>query len=177
MPAYYKSFRSGSLGSQLPQLSTELDSVRVYQFEVHFDGVPSIGNAGQELTLAAKQVSPIGVDVDDIEIHRVNEIFFYPGKPKPTEVTITFDDLYSGVSKKLYGWFKNTYDNTDGSIKSNKAQRVSIVQLDGNMNVKGSTSLYGVYIKSWKESEYNYSTANDFHTVELILRADFADHQ
>jgi len=176
MPAYYKSFRSGQLGSQLPILSTELDSVRVYQFEVHFEGVPGISNPSR-LTLAAKQVSPIGVTVDDIEAHRVNEKFFYPGKPSPDEVTITFDDLYNGASRTLYTWFKGVYNNQDGSIITNKAQRVSVVQLDGNMEVKGSTTMYGVYPKAWKESEYNYSTANDFHTIEMTLRYDFADHQ
>ena len=130
----------------------------------------------QKLTLAAKQVSPIGVAVDDIEVHRVNEKFFYPGKPSPEEVTITFDDLYSGVSTQLYNWFKSIYNNSDGSITTQKAQKCTIVQLDGNLSVKGSTTMYGVYPKSWKESEYNYSTANDFHTIEMALRYDFADH-
>ena len=37
--------------------------------------------------------------------------------------------------------------------------------------------MYGVYPKGWKESEYNYSTANDFHTIEMTLRYDFADHK
>jgi hypothetical protein len=174
MPAYYKNqFRPANLGTSLPALSTELDSVRAYQFEVHFEGVPG----ADQLTLAAKQVSPIGVSVDDIEVHRVNEKFFYPGKPSPEEVTITFDDLYSGASQKLYTWFKTIYDNTTGTITTAKAQKCTVVQLDGDLNVVGSTSMYGVYPKGWKESEYNYSTANDFHTIEMTLRYDFADHK
>ena len=173
MPAYYKGFRQANLGSNLPSLSTELDSVRAYQFEVQFEGVPG---TPADMTLAAKQVSPIGVQVDDIEVHRVNEKFFYPGKPGPEEVTITFDDLYKGVSQDLYNWFKQTYDNSTGSITTNKAQKCTVVQLDGDLNVVGSTTMYGVYPKGWKESEYNYSTANDFHTIEMVLRFDFADH-
>jgi len=176
MPAYYKAFRSANLGSSLPNLSTELDSVRVYQFEVHFEGMPGVRNPGR-LTLAAKQVSPIGVTVDDILVHRVNEKFYYPGKPTPEEVTITFDDLYNGASRTLYDWFKSIYDNSDGSITTQKAQKCSIIQLDGDLSVKGSTNMYGVYPKSWKESEYNYSTENDFHTIEMTLRCDFADHK
>jgi len=176
MPAYYKSFRDADLGSSLPILSTELDSVRAYQFEVHFDGVPGVDNPTR-LTLAAKQISPIGVAVDDIEVHRVNEKFFYPGKPGPEEVTITFDDLYSGASRTLYDWFSTIYDNSKGSVVTKKAQKCTVVQLDGDLNVVGSTSMYGVYPKGWKESEFNYSTANDFHTIEMTLRYDFADHR
>ena len=56
--AYYKDKygREFSPGKGLPTVSTDLDSVRTYQFEVQFTGLPSdVSNEG-DLTLAAKKV-------------------------------------------------------------------------------------------------------------------------
>ena len=56
-------------GKKLPKISTKLDSVRTYQFEVRFYGLPSeYANVQRDLTAAAKQVSPVGGTVDDIVV-------------------------------------------------------------------------------------------------------------
>ena len=80
-------------GKTLPKVSTKLDSIRSYQFEVKFFGLPpEFTLQQQELTAAAKQVSPIGGSVDDIVVDRLNDKVFYPGKFTPENVTITFDN-------------------------------------------------------------------------------------
>ena len=71
-------------GSTLPKISTKLDAIRAYQFEVKFFGLPSeFTLQQQELTAAAKQVGPIGGAVDDIVVDRLNDKVFYPGKFTP----------------------------------------------------------------------------------------------
>ena len=95
--SYYKIEYKGDFkdkaGDGLPILSTGLDSVRVYQFEVHFLGLPDVVTNQKDLTLAAKQVSNLGFKVEDIEVHRVNDRVYYPGKPTPEEMVVTFDNL------------------------------------------------------------------------------------
>src|SRR5210317_649610 len=130
-------------GKTLPKISTKLDSVRLYQFEVKFFGVPQefIGSQ-QVLTAAAKQVSPIGGSVDDIVVDRLNDKVYYPGKYTPENVTITFDNqLLSTATPTLYNWFKTIYDPISGDAvklaapggpgnRSFKCSKMTIMELD-----------------------------------------------
>jgi len=171
-------------GQELPQLSTQLDSVRAYQFEVHFVGLPSQVTNAHDLTLAAKQVSQIGFTVEDIEIHRVNDRVYYPGKPSPEEVTVTFDNLYmKNTASDLWNVFTTIYDPISGEVTSNappgadgagqfKVNKMEIIQLDNSMTPHSAVELYGAYPKSWKTAEFNYAT-NEFHTIEVTFRYDF----
>lgn len=174
-------------GKSLPRISTELDSVRSYQFEVHFFGLPrEISGEQTDLTLAAKQVSQVGYSTEDIEVPRVNDKVFYPGKPSVEEVMITFDNLYlRKTASTLWKWFRNTYDPLTGEMTkfaapggnanlSFKANKMEIVMLDNTVNPHSVLELYGVYPKSWKAAEFNYST-NEFHTLEVAFRYDFMD--
>src|SRR3990167_546185 len=174
-------------GQGLPQISTALDSVRSYSFEVHFFGLPAdIAGGQQDLTIAAKQVSQTGYATEDIEVHRVNDKVFYPGKPNVEEVVITFDNLYlKDTSVTLWKWFRNTYDPLTGEMTkfaapggnanlSFKENKMEIIMLDNTINPHSVLELYGVYPKSWKAAEFNYST-NEFHTLEVAFRYDFMD--
>jgi hypothetical protein len=187
MASQYKtSYRLFTPGATLPKVSTNLDSVRAYQFEVIFRGLPlranevnSLGGI-DELTLAAKQVTPIGGQVEDIVLDRVNDKVFYPGKFTPDEVTITFDNLLTQrTTPLLYRWFTKIYNpfNGDSAVKppgrdSYKCAIMQVVELDGASNPVGSIDLFGVYPKSFKFSEKNYST-NEFSTIEVMFRFDF----
>ena len=102
--------------NQLPLISEKLDSVRAYQWEIHFFDIPGLGDT-QDLTLAAKQVSQVGFQVEDIEVNRVNDKVFYPGKPTPDELVVTFDNLLKDkVGVRLWNWFTNIY-KLDYNIK------------------------------------------------------------
>ena len=177
----------------LPMVSEGLNSIRVYSFECEFELAPGTGitdgegletttTTTQFLTLAAKQVSNTGMSVEDIEVYRVNDKVFYPGRPTHDEVMITFDNLYQNkVSNTLWNWFKKTYDPTKGEImggsKGNgfKARQLKIHQLDPKGNPLTTTRLFGVYPRAWKNAEFNYSN-NMFHTIEVTFRYDFIDH-
>jgi hypothetical protein len=172
-------------GTIKPVISEGLDSVRAYQFEIHFNlplGVEEANRA--DLTLAAKQVSQVGMTTEDIEVNRVNDKVFYPGKASPEELTVTFDNLYNKkVSQALWEWFSTIYDPTTGQFHTTTAQGeqntfkrdATIVHLDSRGQPLFETRLFGVYPKSWKTAEFNYST-NEFHTIELGLRYDFMEH-
>ena len=66
------SFPTRRFSDLLPKVSTKLDAVRAYQFEVKFFGLPAeFRLQQQELTSAAKRVSPIGGSVEDIVVDRL----------------------------------------------------------------------------------------------------------
>lgn len=176
MSLFYKNdFRKSEPSAKgLPVISRDLDSVRAYQFEVEFMGR---GTAERKLRLAAKQVSPAGFTVDDIEVHRVNDKVFYPGKPSPDEITITFDNIIrDDAAKELWEWFKGTYDPLKGTLGDTdlKINLMSVLQLNHDLTLHSETQYFGVYPKSYKPSEWNYST-NEFHTLEVTFRYDFME--
>lgn len=183
--------RRNSLETGRPVISEGLNSVRAYQFEIHFELPPALDpDTNQSLTLAAKQVSQVGMTVEDIEVNRLNDKVFYPGKASPEELQVTFDNLYQPkVANTLWEWFSTIYDPTNGkyftesantspdSVNMNnwKSQRFTIVYLDPQGQPLMETRLFGAYPKSWKTAELNYST-NDFHTIEMGFRYDFIEH-
>lgn len=175
-------------GKTLPRISTGLDSVRTYQFEVRFEGLPQLGlrNVNTDLTLAAKQVGPIGISVEDIVVDRVNDRAYYPGRPNQDELTIAFDNLYmQQTSPLLWQWFKSIYDPITGNMTeltrpggsggTFKIAKLTIMELDNTKTPHAAIELLGVYPKSIKFSEKNYST-NDFSTIEVSFRWDFIDY-
>ena len=175
-------------GKTLPKVSTMLDSVRTYQFEVKFFGLPvEFVNTQQVLTAAAKQVSPVGGSVDDIVVDRLNDKVYYPGKFTPENITVTFDNqLLSQTTPALWNWFKTIYDPMTGDMtklsapggagnKSFKASKMTILELDNTNEPHAFIEGYGVYPTGVRFSEKNYAS-NDFSTVEVTFRYDFVDY-
>jgi|TARA_R110002020_G_scaffold146881_4_gene321856 hypothetical protein len=178
-------------GNTTPMISTQLDSVRAYQWEVDFIG-PDVDNivnnnpAGitKVFTLGAKQVNGIGARVEDIEVNRVNDKVYFPGRPSMEECTITFDNLQGArLDKLLYEMFGKTYDPRTGTVGAlggappllstvgTTKFEIRVKQLDGQGQIINIVRLFGAYMKSIVHGEYNYST-NDFHTIECKFRYD-----
>lgn len=184
-PYFVNSERREIKDKKLPHLSHALDSVRRSQWEVTFYNIPVDAPAGTEarpLTLACKSVSPIGWQVEEIEAHRMNDKFFYPGKATPTEVTMVFDNIFATkTSAHLYDWLKTIYNPETGEMTAGLSDKgvggFKIVADVIEMNTQGKpfthTRLYGVWPKSWTETERGYD-ANEFHTVEVNFRYDIA---
>ena len=175
-------------GKTLPKVSTMLDSVRTYQFEVKFFGLPAeFINTQQVLTAAAKQVSPVGGAVDDIVVDRLNDKVYYPGMFTPENITVTFDNqLLSQTTPALWNWFKTIYDPMTGDMtklsapggagnRSFKASKMTILELDNTNEPHAFIEVYGVYPTGVRFSEKNYAS-NDFSTVEVTFRYDFVDY-
>ena len=179
--AYYATQTQRTLNfGELPSLSHNLESYRAYQWKVEI-ALPTGGEGEEILTLAAKQVSQIAFTSEDIVADRVNDKFYYPGKVAPEELTITFDNLVKGdVAQKLFDWMSNTYDPIQGVFTPNFIQgnggfktNIKIFYLDNTMFPVKHVYLYGAYPKAWKLAEFNYTT-NEFHTIEVAVRYDFA---
>jgi hypothetical protein len=184
--SYYKEKydRVFNPGQGLPTISTDLDSVRAYQFEIHFHGLPEDVTNSTDLTLAAKKVGGLEMKNEAIVIDRVNDKVHYPGKSTPGELTVDFDNLYlRETASDLYRYFRNIYDPITGEMtknsqpgntagKSFKADMVEVVMLDNTMTPHSTIELYGVYPTSWSASEFNYST-NQFHQLTVNFKYDF----
>jgi len=176
-----------NIGSKddIPTISTALESVRSYQWEVEFHGAPGTGGGQPKpLTLAAKQVNGIGMQVEDIEVNRVNDKVYYAGKPSMEELRVTFDNITeSEMSVLLYDFFAiDTYDPRTGEMVdfnedagSWGKHSITLRQLKPDMSLLNEIQLVGAYPKKWTPAEYNYAT-NDFHTVEVSFRYDFLLH-
>lgn len=187
--SYYRNdYRPFKKGESLPKISTSLDSVRTYQFEVQFFGLPpALSNQGQDLTLAAKVVGSISYGVDDIPVNRVNDTVYYPGRPTFDSVNITFDNLYlRKTCSTMWEWFKTIYDPMSGDMtklsspggpgnRTFKANKMRIVELDNTRTPHAAIELYGVYPKTVRFSEKNYGT-NEFATIDVDFRFDFMDY-
>ena len=180
--AYYATQTQRTLNTpELPLLSHDLESYRTYQWEVEIDMPEGQQTGSETLTLAAKQVSQITWASDDIVVDRVNDKFYYPGKVAPEDCTITFDNLVKGqTAERLFNWISNTYDPITGTFTPQFNQgigtfksHIRLYQLDNRMIPVKQLHLYGAYPKSWRLAEFNYGT-NDFHTIEIVVRFDFA---
>lgn len=183
--SYYKNKygRDFTPGQGLPTVSTDLDSVRAYQFEIHFFGLPDDVTNTTDLTLAAKKVGGLEMKNEAIVIDRVNDKLHYPGKTTPGELTVDFDNLYlRETASDLYRYFRHTYDPITGEMTKSsqpgvpnqtfKADKVEIVMLDNSLQPHSTIELYGVYPTSWSASEFNYST-NQFHQLTVNFKYDF----
>lgn len=184
--SYYKTKygRNFTPGQGLPTVSTDLDSVRAYQFEIHFKGLPADITNVQDLTLAAKKISGMELKNEAIVVDRVNDKLHYPGKTTPQDLTVEFDNLYlRETASDLFRFFRHTYDPLTGEMTKSakpgggfgntfKADVAEIVMLDNTLQPHSVIELYGVYPTSWSASEFNYAT-NQFHTLTVTFKYDF----
>ena len=120
--SYYKDKygRNFTPGQGLPVISTDLDSIRAYQFEIHFFNLPEDVTNEADLTLAAKKITGLEYSTEPIVVQRVNDKVFYPGKPTPGDLSVTFDNLYlRETASDLWRYFKATYDPITGEMTKN----------------------------------------------------------
>jgi len=184
---YYKSRRTFEPGTELPEVSSDLDSVRAYQFEVIFKEIQLFNGNVVDLTLAAKRVSGLASRNVFITVDRVNDKLYYPGKTTNEDLQIEFDNLYlKDTAGDLYRYFKSIYDPITGEMTKDarpggagqlgtfKTNMIQVVELDNTMTPHATTNVYGAFPISWAASEFNYAT-NDFHTLTMTLKYDFLD--
>jgi hypothetical protein len=168
--------------NKLPVVSTDLDSIRSYQWEIQFDIATMKKNStypftADTLVLAAKQVTGLSFAFADIEVHRMNDKVFYPGKVAQEEVTVTFDNLLKGAAGvQFYEYLATVFDMRTGFYNTagdgNYKGSMRVLEFDGQGRIKNVVDLKGVYPKSFSKGEKNYSTS-EFDTFEVKFRYDF----
>ena len=168
---------------QLPVISTDLDAVRSYQWEIKFaidtmkKNNPNFPFEEQSIILAAKTVTGLSYSFADIEVHRMNDKVFYPGKISQEEVTVTFDNLLkNSPGIQFYEYLATVFDMRTGfyAAEGNGTYKgsMSIMEFNGKGEIKNVIDLKGVYPKSFSKGEKNYSTS-EFDTFEVKFRYDF----
>lgn len=176
------------------ELFHRYDSYRAYSWLIRINGIGGVvGNIlastgltdpDNVLTLAAKQVGQIGYNVEDIMVDRVNDKFYYPGRPSTEETVITFDNLLKGdAAKALWNWMRSTYDpitgthsiGTPGAAGTGFKRTIDVVLLDNLRKPQFVARMYGAYCKNWRLAEFNYS-ANEFHSIECTVRYDMVGY-
>ena len=167
----------------LPVISQDLDSVRSYQWEITFYPPAEVEvplGFSKPLTLAAKKVNGMQVQVEDIVVNRVNDVTYYPGRPSMGELVVTFDNLLrTKAGFQLYKYLQSVYDPATGefgsTFLSNPGQfktTAEILELDGQMEPVSMVKLVGLYPKRFTKAEKAYAT-NDFDTIDVTFRYDF----
>lgn len=189
MPQNYKKIRVQQpvTDKTIPVISTGLDSVKNYQFEVYMN-IPSLNNVDgtkpEQIVLAAHRVQAQGMEMDVIEVNRVNDKLYYPGKAKMDTLQIDFDNQYLQKNAAgLWRYMTKMYDPITGVQNSEvspggsfKITSMKIIQLKNDMTPYSETTLYGVFPVSWKSSELNYNGTSAFHTITMTFRYDFMNH-
>lgn len=176
---------TGSNGP-LPEISTDLETIKTYQFEVDFSQFNSVianQRISGDVTVAAKQVGQITYGVESIPLDRLNDKVHYPGKVTYEPVEITFDNLLLKKSTQaLWSAFKEVYNPLTGKagFRTNRGQiykgeKLSIVEMNGENQPVAAVELLGVYPEKVVYSEKNYST-NEFSTVTVSFRFDFLNY-
>lgn len=178
--------RTTGTNGPLPEISTDLETIRTYQFEVNFQNFQSIvGNqrVAGDVTVAAKQVGTISYGVESIALDRLNDKVHYPGKVTYEPVEITFDNLLLKKSTQtLWEAFKEVYSPTTGKAGFRggngimyKGEKLSIVEMNGDNEPVAAVELYGVYPEKVSFGEKNYST-NELSTITVTFRFDFMNY-
>ena len=174
-------------GNGMPVISQDLDSVRAYQWELTLFPPAEVEvpqTFSKPLTLAAKSITGLEYQVEDIEVNRVNSKVFYPGRPSPGEMVVTFDNVIKAKTAwQLYKYFQSVYDPVTGEFTSTFLQspglfksNADVVELNGQGSPLMVTKLVGVYPKKFSKAEKNYAN-NDFDTIDVTFRYDFLIQQ
>lgn len=185
MTNIYKTERGTVADNKLPKVSTGLDSVKTFAWEIHFN-IPNApdGAKTEQLVLAARSVKGIGYEVEPIEVQRVNDKLYYPGRAKMDILEVVFDNQYlSKNGAALYQYMKRIYNPITGEILTApgvaggfKIPSVKVIQLKNDMTPFSESTLYGVFPISFKPAELNYDTQAAFHTITMTFRYDYMSH-
>ena len=114
-------------------------------------------------------------EYEDIEVNRMNDKVYYPGKISQQEMTVTFDNLLKyDEGRRLLDYVGTVYSQTTGKSSSPDSYKTKAIirEFNGAGEIMSRIELFGVYPKSYTRSEKNYST-NEFDTIEVKFRYDF----
>jgi hypothetical protein len=146
-----------------------------------FDSVPnaaSSNDASEALAIDILTASRPSVSLDPIELHRLNERFWFASKPSWEPISCMFYDFDKGVksaAQVLYSWFTAIYNPLTGGqgyaivYKTN----ATLVMLGPDGKIIEVWDLFGAFPESVNFQDLNYE-GSDAQQVEISLRYDYA---
>jgi len=144
-----------------------------------FDRVPNKGNnATESLAIDILSASRPSVSLEPIEMHRLNEKFYFASKPSWEAISCLFYDYDKGTnsaSQILYHWFTAIYNPLTGGqgyaivYKTN----ATLVMLGPDGKIIEIWDLFGSFPENinWQDLSYEGTEALQ---VEMTLRFDYA---
>lgn len=145
-----------------------------------FDSVPNAaaGDAAEALAIDIVNANRPSVSVEPIEMHRLNERFWFASKPSWEPVTCLFYDYDKGqrsATQILYSWFTSVYNPLTGGqgyavvYKTN----ATLVMLGPDGKIIEVWDLFGAFPESvnWQDLTYE---GTDAQQVEAVIRYDYA---
>ena len=135
--SYYKTKydRKFTPGQGLPTISTDLDSVRAYQFEIHFFGLPADVTSESDLTLAAKKVSGLEMKNEAIYDPITGEMTksSQPGgtagrsfKAERVEVVMLDNTMTPHSTIELYGVYPMSWAAAEFNYSTNSFHQLTV---------------------------------------------------
>lgn len=145
-----------------------------------FDSVPNANNpdAAEALAIDIVNANRPSVSTDPIEMHRLNERFWFASKPNWEPITCMFYDYDKGVKSAtqiMYSWFTAIYNPLTGGqgyavvYKTN----ATLVMLGPDGKIIEVWDLFGAFPESvnWNDLTYEGTEAQQ---VEATVRYDYA---
>jgi hypothetical protein len=144
-----------------------------------FDSIPNAdGTASEALAIDILSANRPSVSTDPIELHRLNERFYFASKPTWEPITCIFYDYDKGksaASQILYSWFTAIYNPLTGGqgyaivYKTN----ATLVMLGPDGKIIEVWDLFGAFPESvnWNDLTYEGTEAQQ---VEAVIRFDYA---
>ncbi len=143
-----------------------------------FDRIPNHPSGTEPLAIDIVSANRPNVSVDPVELHRLNERFWFAGKPSFDPISCDFYDFDKGknsAAQILYSWFTAIYNPLTGgqgyaiTYKTN----ATLVMLGPDGKIIEVWDLFGCFPESvdWQDLSYEGSDVN--HVVASI-RYDYA---
>ena len=143
-----------------------------------FDRVPNTDGGSEPLAIDIVSANRPSISVDPIEVNRLNERFWFAGKPNWETLTTVFYDFDKGGSSAgqiLYSWLTAIYNPLTGgqgyaiTYKTN----ATLVMLGPDGKIIEVWDLFGCFPENitWQDLTYEGSDAQQ---VEATMRYDYA---
>lgn len=133
---------------------------------------------GEELAFAAHTANRPEVSYEQTETHRINERFYYAGKPTWNELVIEFYDFVNGplsASNAMWLWNTAIYNPLTGSMgyKMNYSTQGTLSLLDPEGGVAESWGLFYLWPATINWNELS-AESSDVMNVTANFRYDYA---
>ena len=160
--------------------SSRLEPLRQNRWVLQFTAVPGnvSGEGSERLAFAAHTASQPSISFEESEAHRLNERFYYAGKPTWETIEVSFYDYIQGQNSAghiLWEWATSVYNPVTGQMffKSQYSTSATLAMLDPAGGVTRAWNLFYAWPQTvnWNDLD---ASSDELVDVALTLRFDYA---